>query len=90
MIRIDFSKQASYCSARSIGIRIFGNCADHPLSVDSFPMNASFRPAKLPNIWAVLATVSRDTSSLHVVLLSRSCGAGKVSDMAQQESGAET
>ena len=56
--------------------------ADHPLSVASFPMNASFGAAKLPNIWTLLAIASRDTSSLHIVLLSRSCGACKVSDMA--------
>jgi len=58
--------------------------ADHPLSVASFPMNASFGPAKLLNIWALLAIASRDISSLHVVLLRRSCGAGKVSDMASR------
>jgi len=51
--------------------------ADHPLSVASFPMNASFGPAKKPNIWTLLAIASRDASSLHIVLLSRSCGAGE-------------
>ena len=64
--------------------------ADHPLSVASFPMNASFGPAKRPNIWTLLATASRHTSSLHIALLSRSCGAGKVSDIGQQESKVET
>jgi len=63
---VDFRDQSHYYSPRSILVRVLLNGADDLLMVKTHAVKANLGPAKLPDIRASFASLSFQTSTLHL------------------------